>query len=613
LVATAEPTNPADVLTRDRVPIGETWDLSTIYPDDDAWEAEAARIPHLIETAAAHRGSLDASPMALLTALGDVMALRLAIERLRVYAALRRDEDTTDQAARARYERSIALAVEAGEALAFVQPEILAMPEGKLAVFAVDPVLSSYRHLLADLQRHRGHVRSVEVEEILAQVADVARAPAEAFGALDNADLAYGTVRDEEGREVTLTKGRYGLLIESRNRAVRREASERLMAAYRAHRHTLASLYGASVRNDVFSARVRGFASARQAALFDDNLPEAVYASLIAAVRAARPTLQRYLELRRRTLGLDRLAGYDLRAPLAPEPQRLYEWDEALELVLDGLAPLGDDYVADLAGGFAARWVDVRETKGKRSGAYSWGAYGAPPVILMNWNGTLHDVFTLAHEAGHAMHSLLSDRAQPYHNAGYPLVLAEIASTVNEVLLAWHMLGRLDGGDAVGRFAILNRMADDLIGTVVNQTLYAEFEHRAHALAEEGQPLTLETLSDVWTELSAVYQPEVEFDDLDRLRWARVPHFYRAFYVFKYATGMSAAYAVARAVRDEGAPAVDRYLTFLAAGGSDYPLDLLRRAGVDLATPEPVEAALAELEAIVAEMARLAEAGVLAA
>jgi oligoendopeptidase F len=282
-----------------------------------------------------------------------------------------------------------------------------------------------------------------------------------------------------------------------------------------------------------------------------------------------------------------------------------------LDLVLDGLALLGDDYVADLAGGFGSRWVDVRETKGKRSGAYSWGAYGAPPVILMNWNGTLHDVFTLAHEAGHAMHSLLSDRAQPFHNAGYPLVLAEIASTVNEVLLAWHMLGQLDENDAPGRFAILNRMADDLIGTVVNQTLYAEFEHRAHAIAELGQPLTLEALSDVWVELSDVYQPEVTISELDRLRWARVPHFYRAFYVFKYATGMAAAYAIARAIRDEGAPAVERYLAFLAAGGSDFPLDLLRRAGVDLVTPEPVEAALAELGAIVAEMERLVDGGAL--
>ena len=306
---------------------------------------------------------------------------------------------------------------------------------------------------------------------------------------------------------------------------------------------------------------------------------------------------------------MDTLALYDLRVPLAPEPPRRYAYPEATEIVVDGLAPLGARYVDDLAEGFGSRWVDVHETKGKRSGAYSWGAYGAPPVILMNWNGTLYDVFTLAHEAGHAMHSLLADRAQPFHLAGYPLFLAEVASTVNEMLLAWKLLDELPDDDRLGRFAILNRMADDFVGTIVNQAMYAEFEHRAHAYVDAGQPLTLDFLNESWGELTRAYNPGVEIEEVAHVRWGRIPHFYRAFYVFKYATGMAAAVAFARAIRDEGEPAVERYLDLLAAGGSDYPLDLLRRAGVDLATPEPVAAALAEFAAVVTELERLAETG----
>ncbi len=601
----------ADVLTRDQISVEDTWDLSKIYEDDAAWEADAALLVHQLQTAVSHRGMLDASPMALAVALDDVMTVRLTVERLRVYASLRRDEDTTDDVALARYERATALGIEAGEALAFVEPDLLAMPEEQLAAFAADPILRRYRHLLDDLQRRRPHVRSAEIEELLAQGADVARAASDAFGALDNADLDFGRVQDETGREVRLTKGRHGRLMESRNREVRRAAHEALSGAYVAHRHTLAALHGASVRKDVYYAKVRRYGSAREAALSDHNIPETVYDSLIQAVREAAPTMERFLELRRRALGLERLAVYDLRVPLAPIPERRYDYREAVEIVLDGLRLLGDRYVEDLATGFDTRWVDVHETKGKRSGAYSWGAYGAPPVILMNWNGTLNDVFTLAHEAGHAMHSYYADAAQPYHDAGYPIFLAEIASTVNEVLLTWHLLGETAGEDDLGRFALLNRFADGVYGTLVVQTQFAEFEHLTHARVESGQPLTLEVLNDLFGDLQAAYTPGLEVDDRVKMRWARVPHFYRAFYVFQYATGLSAAIALAQKLRDEGTPSQERYLALLAAGGSAYPLPLLQRAGVDLTSPEPVRTALAEFDRVVAEMERLAERGVL--
>lgn len=614
MTATIAPTDPdrtADILTRDMIAVEDTWDLTSIYPSDAEWELDAARVPELIETAAAHRGMLGESPMALLVALDDAMGVRRIVERLNTYASLRRDEDTTNPEANARRERSIAFAIQTGEALAFLQPEILSLPEGKLGVFATDPVLGRYRHLLEDLQRRRAYVRSVEVEEVLAQAADVSRAPADAFNALDNADLSYGTVKDDDGNEITLTKARHALLMESKNRQVRKDAHDTLMQAYLEHRFTLASLYASSVRNDVFEAKVRGHRTARAAALFDDNLPESVYDSLIASVREAEPVMRRFLELRREALGLEKLALYDLRVPLAPEPPRSYTYEEAVDLVLDGLSVLGPRYVDDLREGLASRWVDVYETKGKRSGAYSWGTYGANPVILMNWNGTLENVFTLAHEAGHAMHTFYASKAQPYHDYHYTTFLAEIASTVNEVLLTWHLLSQLSPDDLVGRFAILNRFADDFYGTLVVQAMFAEFEHLSHAVVEGGEPLTLDRLNEIYGGLQAAYTPGVEVDDSISNRWSRVPHFYRAFYVFQYATGLSAAVSLARLMRDNGEPAAERYLAMLAAGGSDYSLPLLQRAGVDLTTPEPVRSALAEFERTVAEMESLAAHGVL--
>ncbi|MBA2520488.1 MAG: oligoendopeptidase F [Chloroflexia bacterium] len=591
-----------DVLTRDQIALEDTWDLSTIFTSDDAWTAEAAGVASMLAAATAHRNQLGESAGRLGQALDAVMQVRLAMERLAVYAMLRRDEDQTDNAAQARYERVAALSIEAGEALAFFEPELLALPEDQLDTLVNDPDLARYHHLLADLQRNRPHVRSIEVEELLAQGADISRATADAFGALDNADLEYGQVRDDAGNEITLTKARYAVLLRSRDRAVRREASDTFMNAYLDHKHTLAALHGASVRKDVFHAKARRHPSAREAALFGGNIPTAVYDNLIAAVAKARPVLRRYLDLRRKVLGVDQLEAHDLQVPLSTEPDRAYSYRDAVDIVLSGLTPLGDRYVSDLRAGFNQRWVDVYETKGKRSGAYSWGAYGSPPVMLMNWNGTIRDVFTLAHEAGHAMHSFYADAARPYHDAGYPIFLAEVASTVNEALLTWHLLDETGADETEARFALYNHFADDFYGTVVRQTQFAAFEQWTHEQVESGQPLTLDALNAKYGELNDQYVPGVAVDDKLRLSWGRIPHFYRAFYVYQYATGMSAALTLARAVVDDGAPAQRRYLDLLAAGGSDYPLTLLQKAGVDLTTPEPIETGLAEFERVVTEM-----------
>ena len=601
----------SDIPTRDQIAIEDLWDLSGIFAGEAEWDAAAERLPSQIATAAGHRGALGESPDRLRLALDDIMALRQALERLRVYAMLRRDENTADSDALARYERSVALAIQTAETLAFVEPELLGLPEEQFDALRAAPALAPYAHLLDNLARRRPHVRSLEVEQVLAQEADVARAPSDAFTALDNADLTYGRVRDETGNEIELTKARHAVLLRSKDRETRRRSYEAFNSAYLAHRHTLAALHGASVRGDNFQARVRNYPSAREAALFDDNVPTAVYDTLVASVRTAQPLLARYLELRRQILGVDQLASYDLVVPLSPDPERRHTYREGVELVLGGLGLLGQGYVADLRRGFEQRWVDVHETKGKRSGAYSWGAYAAPPVILMNWNGTMNDVFTLAHEAGHAMHSFYADANLPFHDAGYPIFLAEIASTVNEVLLTWSLLEATPENDLLGRFAILDRFAETYYGTVVRQTMFAEYEQRAHALAESGRPLTLDALSEIYTELSETYLPGVAMDDAVRIGWGRIPHFYRAFYVYQYATGLSAAIALARAIRDEGEPARERYLRLLASGGRDYPLALLAAAGVDLTTPQPIAAGLAEFERVVAEMEGIVASGAL--
>jgi oligoendopeptidase F len=604
-------TTMGGVPTREQIAVEDTWDLTTMYESDEAWTRAAAEIPALISTAASYDGRLAEGPGVVAQALQAIHTLEERLTMLVVYASLRRDEDTTETEATARYEQAIALAIRAGEELAFLQPELLSLPSKQFQQLADADELKTYAHMLDNLDRQRAHVRSQEVEEVLAQMGDITRTASEAFNALDNADLEFGEVRDEQGNTVVLTKGRYGLLQESQDRDVRRESHDRMIEAYRKHGYTIASLYGASVRKDATTARIRNYESARQEALFDDNVPVTVYDTLVEVARNASPVVERYLNLRRKALQLDQLEVYDLRVPLAPESTRHYEYRDAVDIVLRGVRALGDQYVEDLRVGFESRWVDVHETKGKRSGAYSWGAYGAPPVMLMNWNGTLSDVFTLAHEAGHAMHSFYSQQAQPFHLASYPIFLAEIASTVNEVLLTWDLLGSEEARDPVQRFALLNRFADSFHATVFRQTMFADFEQRAHELVEAGTPLTRDELDVLYGDLHHIYLPGVNVDENVRSHWSRIPHFYRAFYVYQYATGMSSAVNIATDVRDEGATAQKRYLEMLEAGGSDYPMNTLDRAGVDLTKRQPLETAIAEFERTVGEMESLEKEGVL--
>lgn len=605
-------TDQTQVRLRSEIPVEETWDLSQMFESEEAWSAAAEAAPASIEAVAAYRGRFNEGPATIREALDAFYSLQEELGKLIVYALLRKDEDQTNSESLARYDKAIQINVLSGEKLSFITPELVALSAEAMAAAIASEELAPYRFQLEDIERGRAHVRSEEVETVLAQLSEVLDTPSGAMAALDNADIDYGTVQNEDGNEIHLTKGRYAVIQEGRNRDVRAAASEAFHKQYLNHTFTFGTLHANSVKADVAGARIRHHKSARDQALFGNNIPTSVYDTLVETVREkATPVVDRYLQLRKRALGLDELKNYDLRVPLAPKSKKEYSYQQGVEIVLGGVEALGDTYVSDLRQGFANRWVDVHENKGKRSGAYSWGAYGAPPVMLMNWNSTLNDVFTLAHEAGHSMHSFYAEAAQPIQYASYSIFLAEIASTVNEVLLNWHLLNQPEGQDPVQRFSLLNRFADTYLGTVSRQTMFAEFEQHTHAMVEAGEALVPEVLSDLYGDLFAIYNPGVEIDDSIRITWARIPHFYNAFYVYQYATGMSSAINLAAAVRDEGESARERYLQMLSAGGSDYPMNVLKAAGVDLETAAPIEAGISEFDRVVTEMERLADDGVL--
>jgi oligoendopeptidase F len=585
------------VLTRDAVPIEETWNLADLFASPEDWEREREAVLAELAKLESLRGTLQQGPRQVLEVLTLADELDQRVSKLFAYALLARDQDTRDTAAAERYERAVHVGTVAGRASAWIAPELLTSYDDAalLGMIEQEPGLAPFRRLLERLVRERPHVRSAEVEQLLAETMPLAQAPATAFTLLDNADIRYGTVTDVDGTTVELTKGRYQLLLERRERRVRQEAYQVFHAPYIAHRHTLAALLSAANQRDTFYARARRYESALAAALHPDNIPLEVYTTLIDLVRQHRHLLQRYLAVRKRVLGLERLRTYDLYVPLVERADHRYTYAEARELVLAALRPLGPEYVEPLREGLASRWVDVHETVGKRSGGYSLGVYGVHPYILLNWNGTLREVFTLAHEVGHAMHSYFSSRAQPHPTAEYTIFVAEVASTFNERLLTHALLERAT--DARERAALVNDALDTFRIALFRQTLFAEFELLTHQAVERGEGLSADGLCELYGRLiSEYYGPDLEVDEEVRHEWSRVPHFYRAFYVYQYATGLVAATALARAVLAGDEAAQQRYLAFLAAGSSKDSLDLLRDAGVDLTTPEPYLAAFATME-----------------
>jgi len=578
---------------RSEVRTEDTWNLETIYPSVEAWETDFARVTGMLEGIRAGQGTLGDSARGLLQALQRRDEAGEILGRLYVYAHMRFHQDTAESQYQALADRVTTLASELNAAGSYITPEILAIPQERLDGFlAEEPKLAVYRHALDEINRERPHILTAEMEALLAQADEMGSAAERIFEMLNNADLKLPTVKDERGAEVQLTQGNYvAKFLESQDRSVRKGAFEAMLGAYRDLCNTLAATLGSQVKRDIFFARARKYDSTLQAALDPNNIPIAVYDSLITTVHANLPVLYRYLRLRKRLLGLDELHMYDLYTPMVKEVEYTVSYPEAQEQVAQALAPLGPDYIGALRQGFGARWVDVYENQGKRSGAYSWGSYGTNPFVLLNYQGNMDSMFTLAHELGHSMHSYFTRETQPYPYGNYTLFVAEVASTLNEALLTDYLLKTTT--DRALRMYIINHALETYRTTLYRQTLFAEFERDAHARAEAGESLTPELLCQVFKGLNdQYYGPEVVVDEPIENEWARIPHFYSSYYVYQYATGISASAALASQILAEGQPARDRYLRFLSSGSSEYSIALLHGAGVDLSTPQPVQAAL---------------------
>ena len=586
------------VPTRREVPAALTWDLTPLYSTSAAWEADFARLGELAAPVLALQGKLDsvAAVAALFTA--ETVLDRL-LERLHTYAHLRHDEDTADGDNQAREARIRARYTELAAQCAWITPELLAHPEAELRAWMEASELKDCRRTLLKVLRNKPHVLSAAEETLLARGAEVLTAAEQTFSLLTNADLAFPDIPGPDGEPLPLTEGTYRAHLENSDRGVRKAAFETLLGGYGKLQNTIASTLSATVKAHVYLAEVRHFPSALEAALFDDQVPVAVYDSLIAATHAALPLFHRYLELRRRALGLADLDMYDLYAPLVPACAEKVPLAQARAWVQEACRPLGAEYGAALRTAFDARWIDWLENKGKRSGAYSSGCYDSPPYLLLNHHDRLDDAFTLAHELGHSLHTWLANRTQPHRMAHYPIFLAEIASTVNELLLTHHLLAQ--PGSAAFRAHLLNHLCDSFKGTVFRQTMFAEFERDLHRWEEAGTPLTAEFLRGQYYDLNRKYYgPGLAAHAAIGLEWCRIPHFYYDFYVYKYATSFCAALVFARRLRaGEG---VDAYLGLLRAGGSRDPLEAVAAAGVDLRDAGVLREAFADFGTVLADL-----------
>lgn len=592
---------------RQQIPLEYRWKLEDIYLDQDSWENDFRRVRELLLEIQAFQGRLGDSAGALWEVLQKSEELERTADKLFVYSRMRRDEDNANHRYQVLFDRIEALSVEAGSVTAFMVPEMLTIDKERLYGFMEEqPELALYRHYFEELLRQKEHILSAAEERILAMSADLSSATGNIFSMLNNADIRFRSIKDEHGHEVELTKGRFGGFMESSDRRVRKDAFTSLYSTYSGLKNTLATTLTASVRKDIFYARVRKYPGALEAALDQDNISPRVYQSLIEAVHGKLDYLHRYMKLRKKLMNVDELHFYDLYVPLVQEHQKPFSYEEAREIVLQGLAPLGTEYLQVVKQGLENGWVDVFENQGKTGGAYSWGSYDTHPYILMNFDGKLNDVFTLAHELGHAMHSYYSNQTQPFVYSQYSIFVAEVASTVNESLLIEHLLR--NSRERREKMYLLNHYLEQFRGTVYRQTMFAEFEKLVHERVEVGEPASEEDLSQIYKDLNARYfGAEVVLDDEIRVEWARIPHFYSAFYVYKYATGFSAATALKQMILTEGQPALERYMRFLKSGGSDYPMNILKEAGVDLTRGGPVEDALETFGRLLTELEKLAD------
>ena len=582
--------------TRAEASVADTWDLSPLYPTAERWTEDFARLQKEYPTIVKFRGKLGESAATLAAALEADKAISQLIEKLYHFASLRAAEDSSDAGNLAREAQLQNLLTKIGEGCAFMAPEIQAIDDASFARFMAEPALAEWKIRLTKMRRLKPHTLSEAEERLLALGHSAITGHDETFSQLTNVDMKFGKLTDEKGVERELTQSSYSSFLPKRDADLRRRAFHQFYAEFEDHKFTLASTLANAVKADVFRARARNYPSAREAALFQDDVPVSVYDNLISTVRANLDPLFRYYALRKRVLKLPEIHQYDTYVPIVPNFEKHTSFDEAIELCLSALAPLGSDYVNTLADGMKKqRWCDRYENKGKRSGAFSSGSYGSPPYILMNYKSDVFsDVFTLAHEAGHSMHTWHANRTQRWQDADYPIFLAEVASTFNEELLTHHLLAQTD--DPNMRAYLINRQLDDIRGTVYRQTMFAEFERDLHAMEEAGEPVTLDTIRQTYRRLlESYFGTDFVLDPQLDLECLRIPHFYSAFYVYKYATGLSAAVALSRQVLE--APTgdeqvVQRYLGFLRGGGSKFPIPTLCDAGVDMSSPKPVGATL---------------------
>ncbi|WP_108670035.1 oligoendopeptidase F [Peribacillus acanthi] len=591
--------------SRKDIAVEDTWRLEDIFASDEAWEQELNELKEEIKKAGSFKNTLGDSADALYSALQFQDALTERLGRLYAYSHMRYDQDTTNSHYQGMDDRAKTLYTQAASALSYIVPEVLGVEENKIQQFLNEKEeLKLYTHALEEINLQRPHVLSAEAEALLAQASEVMSASSNTFGMLNNADLEFPTIKGEDGEDVQITHGRYIRFLESENRQVREDAFKAVYATYGKYQNTFASTLSGTVKKDNFNAKVRNYDSARHAALSNNNIPESVYENLVNTVNENLHLLHKYVDLRKKVLGLDELHMYDLFTPLVKEVKMEVSYEEAKDYILKGLAPLGEEYANVLQEGFENRWVDVHENKGKRSGAYSSGSYGTNPYILMNWQDNVNNLFTLAHEFGHSVHSYYTRKTQPYPYGNYSIFVAEVASTCNENLLNDYLLKTID--DEKKRLYLLNHYLEGFRGTVFRQTMFAEYEHLIHKKAQDGEALTAELLTKEYYALNKKYfGEEITIDEEIGLEWARIPHFYYNYYVYQYATGFSAATALSKQILEEGQPAVDRYLEFLKAGSSDYPIEVLKKAGVDMTTADPIREALKVFEEKLAEMEEL--------
>lgn len=589
---------------RSQIAAADQWDLAKLFPDEDAWERGLEQYQEMVPRIAAFKGTLGQSAAALRACLEFLNELELLDERVGYYAHLRTSEDAGNSEHQGRFARYLNAASRAEAEKSYVTPEIQAIPDAVMERMLANESLAEFAIALRKLLRFKPHVLPAAQERLLALQLEANQTARKTFAALTDVDLDFGAVDTPEGAQ-PLSQASWSQFMIHPERDVRRRAYHQFYGHFEQHKNTLAALYDGSVQLDLYRARVRNYPSAREAALFPDQVAATVYDNLIAAVHENLDRLHAYYALRRRALGVAELRHYDVYAPLTGDVRVRHTYDQAVEVVLAALAPLGSDYCATLGAGLRGGWVDRYENKGKRSGAFSAGSFAGDPYILMNFKeDVLRDVFTLAHEAGHSMHSWHSVRHNPIQHYGYSIFEAEVASTFNEQLLFHYLLER--AGNREMRAYLVGKRVDDIIATVYRQTMFAEFEHLTHAMAERGEPLTVESLRAAYRQLLERYfGPELKLEEVSDLEGLRIPHFYNAFYVYKYATGLAAAVALAEGVLAGGTEARDRYMAFLRSGGSRYPLQSLQLAGVDMSSPEPVRQALQVFGSLVGQLEQL--------